>query len=620
MTRARAIYALAVLLLLVPCLSTWGTATYVTVRYNVKVPGGTIPATMAGTATLYSAATTDPAFTIYKVDGAWSSTLGYLSWTLPAGSYCTFDIPGSPVPTGYYHIVDDVDHIILLNDLIPTSTAPAPTWSSLLVPYTGETGAMSWTHNVLTTGYITSTKTAFFNDISINYSDASSYMADWRALDVIGEDITGNSPGICLRTSAASSAPNKTASRIYATNDFGLVFYARSLALGSIMYHAALSKANGTWAAKRFGIASSFDSITSTPVIAATFLYSTDHVELDDPLQADGFSSHVTTGTAPYQCASTTLNSNLNADLLDGHHANEFITAESDPRLPVATTAGNILKASGSIWESWTPTYLSTEADGVVGNEVTNATTNGNLVRAGTGTSGDPYTLGLNSADPVNYAMVYIPDAPRPYGWPQAANGENYEMNAGTGTMGWTFHNIDGTGTDAGMGLYKGYDLITDDNGGSLETFAGKTLSTALTGDFDIVAKVGQLTSISGKIGLFVGTDNTSAGDGFACFVSVVSARLQGYTGQFTDYAAPAGTTTIARVSTINYVRLTRVGVNVTASFSYDGISWDFISTVTDPAGGGGVTTYAVAGIYSKLPAQTVPEVAAANVDWIRVK
>ena len=35
------------------------------------------------------------------------------------------------------------------------------------------------------------------------------------------------------------------------------------------------------------------------------------------------------------------------------------------------------------------------EVDGVVGNEVTNATANGGLVRAGSGTSGSPYTLGL---------------------------------------------------------------------------------------------------------------------------------------------------------------------------------------------------------------------------------
>ena len=41
--------------------------------------------------------------------------------------------------------------------------------------------------------------------------------------------------------------------------------------------------------------------------------------------RTDGyFKSTVGTGTAPYQCSSTTLNSNLNADLLDGYHQTAF--------------------------------------------------------------------------------------------------------------------------------------------------------------------------------------------------------------------------------------------------------------------------------------------------------
>jgi hypothetical protein len=41
---------------------------------------------------------------------------------------------------------------------------------------------------------------------------------------------------------------------------------------------------------------------------------------------------------------------------------------------------------------------LSAEADAVIGNEVTNATTNKGLVRAGAGSALDPYTLGINFA------------------------------------------------------------------------------------------------------------------------------------------------------------------------------------------------------------------------------
>jgi hypothetical protein len=56
-------------------------------------------------------------------------------------------------------------------------------------------------------------------------------------------------------------------------------------------------------------------------------------------LTASKFVSNVVTGTSPYACTSTTLNTNLNADLLDGNHASAF---------EAALTKGN-LTASGAI-------------------------------------------------------------------------------------------------------------------------------------------------------------------------------------------------------------------------------------------------------------------------------
>ena len=41
------------------------------------------------------------------------------------------------------------------------------------------------------------------------------------------------------------------------------------------------------------------------------------------------FTSRVATGTQPYACTSTTLNTNLNADLLDGYHASKFVTIDT---------------------------------------------------------------------------------------------------------------------------------------------------------------------------------------------------------------------------------------------------------------------------------------------------
>jgi hypothetical protein len=49
------------------------------------------------------------------------------------------------------------------------------------------------------------------------------------------------------------------------------------------------------------------------------------------------------------------------------------------------------------------------EADGVVGNEVTNAT-NATLTRSGAGTSGDPYTLGLNLGNANTWTAAQIID------------------------------------------------------------------------------------------------------------------------------------------------------------------------------------------------------------------
>ena len=44
----------------------------------------------------------------------------------------------------------------------------------------------------------------------------------------------------------------------------------------------------------------------------------------DFVITTKNYISDVATGTAPYACASTTVNTNLNADLLDGYHAASF--------------------------------------------------------------------------------------------------------------------------------------------------------------------------------------------------------------------------------------------------------------------------------------------------------
>ncbi len=68
-----------------------------------------------------------------------------------------------------------------------------------------------------------------------------------------------------------------------------------------------------------------------------------------------------------------------------------------------AGAAGTILAWNGTAWAETTVPAL--EADGVIGNEVLNATPNRGLVRAGAGTAASPYTLGI-ADDGIQTSMI----------------------------------------------------------------------------------------------------------------------------------------------------------------------------------------------------------------------
>jgi hypothetical protein len=61
----------------------------------------------------------------------------------------------------------------------------------------------------------------------------------------------------------------------------------------------------------------------------------------------------------------------------------------------------------GSLWKTFGSEGSYTEVDGIIGNEVLNATTNGGLTRAGAGTSADPYTLGLTAGGSIGNVMTW---------------------------------------------------------------------------------------------------------------------------------------------------------------------------------------------------------------------
>ena len=63
------------------------------------------------------------------------------------------------------------------------------------------------------------------------------------------------------------------------------------------------------------------DSRNSSNNVLCNIVLEDNKVFIGNYAESSRFVSTVGTGTAPYQCSSTTLNTNLNADLLDGYHA-----------------------------------------------------------------------------------------------------------------------------------------------------------------------------------------------------------------------------------------------------------------------------------------------------------
>ncbi|MFI0425317.1 MAG: hypothetical protein ACH34V_00025 [Flavobacterium sp.] len=62
---------------------------------------------------------------------------------------------------------------------------------------------------------------------------------------------------------------------------------------------------------------------------------------------------------------------------------------------------------NGTRWVAVKDGYLTAEIDGVIGNEVADATANMGLARVGAGTAASPYTLGLTPGTSANQSMVW---------------------------------------------------------------------------------------------------------------------------------------------------------------------------------------------------------------------
>lgn len=93
---------------------------------------------------------------------------------------------------------------------------------------------------------------------------------------------------------------------------------------------------------------------------------------------------------------------------------------------PITTgAAGQVMTQTGTGKMVWTnPSTLFSEVDGVIGNEVTDATANGGLTRTGTGTTASPYTLGLTPGSVTGDVMTWNGTA-----WNPAAAVNIYNAN-----------------------------------------------------------------------------------------------------------------------------------------------------------------------------------------------
>lgn len=87
-------------------------------------------------------------------------------------------------------------------------------------------------------------------------------------------------------------------------------------------------------------------------------------------------------------------------------YVTEALASTGTTTKTVNVTAVGYFYFDGAVWQK--VAYGSfTETDGVIGNEVLNATANGGLTRAGLGTAANPYTLGLTSGNSNGQVMTW---------------------------------------------------------------------------------------------------------------------------------------------------------------------------------------------------------------------
>ena len=135
---------------------------------------------------------------------------------------------------------------------------------------------------------------------------------------------------------------------------------------GNLDTHGAITSHNGylaaTWDSARrlvLGGGSSYawiDSRNSSNNVLCNIVLQDNKVVIGNYAESSRFASTVGTGTAPYQCSSTTLNANLNADLLDNWHIMDI------PRNYNSTATYSLQFALGGTDNGWKKIFACSES------------------------------------------------------------------------------------------------------------------------------------------------------------------------------------------------------------------------------------------------------------------
>ena len=98
------------------------------------------------------------------------------------------------------------------------------------------------------------------------------------------------------------------------------------------------------------------DSRNSSNNVLCNIVLQDNKVEIGNYVESSRFASTVGTGTAPYQCSSTTLNTNLNADMLDNWHIMDI------PRNYNSTATYSLQFALGGTDNGWKKIFACSES------------------------------------------------------------------------------------------------------------------------------------------------------------------------------------------------------------------------------------------------------------------